>query len=325
MLFSTTSISTSRQLRRLYSTAINGSSKIKPVRSIAGPFTALNIDTFRDHAFTPQTPLLVTPADGIRSHALFPAAQKWFVPSAMEDDNGKDQLELNIPYLSQYAHTILPYELVTLKTNTATQNDSSLTPVLQQFILASGSEGTTFHRFNAPLSLFLLASQNQSTPKPQLYIAQAQLNDLPPNLREDLPTPNLVLGAGKGDVYDSNIWLGLPPTYTPLHKDPNPNLFVQLASTKVVRIFEPRVGSAIFRNVRRQIGEYGLEGMRGNEMMEGKERELLYSAVWGDLLGEEGLEGAVGPMDALFIPKGWWHSIKSVGEGVTASVNWWFR
>jgi len=33
----------------------------------------------------------------------------------------------------------------------------------------------------------------------------------------------------------------------------------------------------------------------------------------------------VSPGDALFIPKGWWHSIKSVGIGVTASVNWWFR
>jgi mannose-6-phosphate isomerase-like protein (cupin superfamily) len=59
-------------------------------------------------------------------------------------------------------------------------------------------------------------------------------------------------------------------------------------------------------------------------MMEGPERDALDEVVWGE--GQrEGYEALVGPGDALFIPKGWWHSIKSVGSEVTASVNWWFR
>lgn len=69
--------------------------------------------------------------------------------------------------------------------------------------------------------------------------------------------------------------------------------------------------------------------MRGAEMMEGAERKVLEEAVWSS--GDDNpwwaqeMECEVGPGDGLFIPKGWWHSIKGVGEGITGSVNWWFR
>jgi len=29
--------------------------------------------------------------------------------------------------------------------------------------------------------------------------------------------------------------------------------------------------------------------------------------------------------DGMFIPKGWWHSVKGVGKGIIGSANWWFR
>jgi len=69
--------------------------------------------------------------------------------------------------------------------------------------------------------------------------------------------------------------------------------------------------------------------MRGAEMMEGAERVALEQAVWdppsGSFWTSEGLQCEVGPGDGLFIPKGWWHSIKGVGQGMIGSVNWWFR
>ncbi|KFY32734.1 hypothetical protein V495_08794 [Pseudogymnoascus sp. VKM F-4514 (FW-929)] len=185
-----------------------------------------------------------------------------------------------------------------------------------------------FHSFHAPLELIIAASrQNNGSAQfglPNLYIAQAQIADLPQQLRNDLPTPELVLKAGKGDVYDANIWIGTPPTFTPLHKDPNPNLFVQLLSSKKVRIFEPRKGQAIFAAVRRKIGASPTAALRGEEMMQGHERVELKEAVW-DAANLEGHEVTVRPGDALFIPKGWWHSIKSEGDGLNASANWWFR
>ncbi|TVY16036.1 hypothetical protein LARI1_G007339, partial [Lachnellula arida] len=60
-------------------------------------------------------------------------------------------------------------------------------------------------------------------------------------------------------------------------------------------------------------------------MMEGPERDVLDEDVWSRDARMECFEVDVGPGEALFIPKGWWHSIKSIGPTVTASVNWWFR
>ena len=202
----------------------------------------------------------------------------------------------------------------------------------------STDAGIAFQRGPAPLALFiswvtLATSPNSddiSASNSRLYLAQAPLCALPPVLHSDLPIPEAVTMSGKGDIYDSSLWLGVAPTYTPLHRDPNPNLFVQLAGRKVVRLLEPEAGDAAFEQVKQKLGvsEGGSRAFRGEEMMKGKERELLERAIWGEgnpELLERGLEAELKAGDGIFIPQGWWHSVKGVGEGVTASVNWWFR
>lgn len=221
-----------------------------------------------------------------------------------------------------------PTEADTTSTPQGVKHDEPLTEPQVELLRRHAPLFQKFHSFHAPLKLIITASRRQSGYTqfglPGLYIAQAQMADLPQQLRDDLPTPELVLKAGKGDVYDANIWIGTPPTFTPLHKDPNPNLFVQLSSSKKVRIFEPRKGQAIFTAVRRKIGASPTAAFRGEEMMQGRERVELKKAVW-DPANLEGHEVTVRPGDALFIPKGWWHSIKSEGDGLNASANWWFR
>jgi len=139
-------------------------------------------------------------------------------------------------------------------------------------------------------------------------------------MRADVPTPAFVTKAGRGDIYDSSIWIGLAPTHTPLHKDPNPNLFAQLAGRKIIRIFEPAVGTEIFSNVQRRLRAHGAAAIRGEEMMVGPERTLLDEAVWNDEMGALGYEAVLNAGDAIFVPKGWWHSVKGVGDGVVGSV-----
>lgn len=59
--------------------------------------------------------------------------------------------------------------------------------------------------------------------------------------------------------------------------------------------------------------------------MQGQERALLDEMVWSVPVSAgsdgAGYEAHLGAGDGLFIPKGWWHSIKGIGEGVTASVS----
>ncbi|KAN0117590.1 Clavaminate synthase-like protein [Hyaloscypha variabilis] len=331
----------SRTILRPYSTS-NGFSTLPPVDRIVGSFGTVDLSEFRKRAFVPKTPLLITTreeststaTDGILSHQSLPAAQKWFTHN--HGSNSSPELMPSDQYLSQFQDTILPYEFIIDSDGTSLQEYANWAQAanngrqeLATFLtqLLSKSNSHTFHRFRAPLSLFLQACSPTPShiPRPRLYIAQAQIVDLPKALQDDIPTPRIVKEAGKGDIYDANIWMGIPPTYTPLHKDPNPNLFVQLASSKRVRLFEPSVGAKIFWDVQARIGKCGSASFRGEEMMEGPERDALDEIVWGDEGGRGGHETRVGPGDALFIPKGWWHSIKSVGSEVTASVNWWFR
>ncbi|KAK2626863.1 hypothetical protein QTJ16_004038 [Diplocarpon rosae] len=321
----------SRHFLRFYSSR----NVFSPVQSIAGPLDLIEVEEFRARAFLPERPLRITAPNAEGASDWIPAANKWFTHDFISNESQSSHTGrriLSYSYLSAFASTILPYELTTpvdiSKTNLSAESYKFL-PVLMQYL--RNSDGKTFHRFSAPLSLFLQASSAPCPWPPSLYIAQAQLIDLPSILQADLPTPFLVTNAGKGDIYDANIWMGIPPTYTPLHKDPNPNLFVQLTSRKRVRLFRKDVGDAIFSNIKERTGHVGLSDViRGHEMMEGLESEYTKEAVWGeDITGRisegEGLETVVGPGDALFIPKGWWHSFMSLGNDVTASVNWWFR
>lgn len=249
-----------------------------------------------------------------------PASSLWF--SFSISDAGDSSATLNVSYLRQYGHNMVPLELTTFAP--ATTDPLLSTPIVKKF-----------ERFEAPLTAFLEHSAKYSGTSrdfvTQLYLAQCPIAALHPEMQSDVPTPELVVKSGKGDVYDSNIWIGTAPTYTPLHKDPNPNLFVQLAGTKIVRVCPPAIGAEVFRDIRRQLGTNDSSAtMRGEEMMFGEERALLEAMVWSDegasaTVSKVMLETTLNAGDGLFIPKGWWHSVKGVGHGMTGSVNWWFR
>jgi len=322
-------------LRSFHSSSL----RLRPLNSIStlhNRFDNVDVDEFRRTAFVPEIPLLLK-GQMNPSPSSYPiaAAEKWFshMPTEGQPESNSNQALGLSKYLAQFGETILPYELnVGPKqkyAGTNTSNSQKPQPdgsneIQALATMAEGLPAGTFRRFNAPLSLFLEACKQNPRPSYRLYIAQAQIADLPQQLQDDLPTPRLVKEAGKGDVYDANIWMGIPPTYTPLHKDPNPNIFVQLASSKIVRLFRPSIGTAIFHDVQNRIGQSSSATFRGEEMMEGPERDALDKVVWGPAVTDR-FEVLVNPGDALFIPKGWWHSIRSTGTDITASVNWWFR
>ncbi|KAF3492006.1 uncharacterized protein GIQ15_01523 [Arthroderma uncinatum] len=296
------------------------------------PLDALGQDSvalFRESYFKLQRPVIL-PRGLFRDYR---AASRWFSPLSTPSTPCSG---LNYPYLEPYGDCYVPLELT----------------------IPDGKNGNIFERAHKPLSLFLQwtrsvqslppADTDESCPIPRLYLAQCQLIDLPSSLRDDFPTPSYVTQAGKGDIYDTNIWVGMAPTYTPLHRDPNPNLFMQLAGSKRVRLLAPDTGRGVFAEVREklassQAGHGHSSAIRGEEMMKGAENQLLDRAVWGSSeqckeesvptvesnspgnQSENGYDAVLHAGDALFIPTGWWHSIKGVGQGVTASVNWWFR
>lgn len=270
-----------------------------------------HIDHFREQCFVPERPAILPR----RLFRDLPAVERWFHPQSPSNSLAR----LNTEYLERHgANAFVPLEFTQLPTAESESPNQEL----------------SFQRFSAPLSLFLQwmeTAETQPQQSTRLYLAQCQLLDLPKPLHEDFPIPELVSQAGRGDIYDTNVWIGHPPTYTPLHRDPNPNLFVQLAGEKVVRMVSPDDGFKLFGAARRHIGKSGGReeaAFRGEEMMQGPERALLEKVVWDDAdtetdgltRGREGYEASLEAGDGLFIPKGWWHSIKGIGEGATGSV-----
>jgi hypothetical protein len=252
------------------------------------------------------------------------------------------------PYLNDFSHTPVTYEWTL--TPAVEPFLSSLQPGDLQFHLlslisdnAASEHFTPFIRFTAPLALFIAALHyNNSQPLQaqkltSLYIAQSSISSLPQTLQDDLSPPAAI---STGSVYNSSIWLGLTPTYTPLHRDPNPNLFRQLYGSKVVRVLPPRAGEAVFRKTQSSIGGSASSRLRGHEMMHGPEKTALHDAIWAPSGNSGGgrtiYEARLGTGDALYLPEGWWHSIKSAAtvdleprvshDGqLNVSVNWWFR
>lgn len=297
----------------------------RPISNVAF-LKSWNIDEFRHQAFNPQIPCCLP-----KSIEDTPAASyKWFsstkIGLSSTNHEANPSAMLNSSFWHQYAETAVPLEI----TSKDAQNESAV----------------KFERITAPLELLLQHIRNSSSDNISVYLAQHDLRDLPKSLQDDLPTPRIVKLVGKGDIYSSSLWLGRSPTYTPLHRDPNPNLFVQLAGTKVIRLFSPNTGAAIFEHTRQRVatslrdGDVSTAGgsssatFRGEEMMQGLERNLLHDLVWiadpDSKTSQESImayahQATVTSGQALFIPKGWWHSVKGIGTGITASANWWFR
>lgn len=285
----------------------------------------------------------------------YPALQDWFLPttpplanpdvavsaSSSHPPHPSPSPRLNADYLSRYSDTIVSLELTTTRTSDGVIED--------------------FERVNAPLSLFLqyveLAGRggDPGTHKHSIYLAQSSLSSLPQDLLASLPTPDYVTSyhaissssstsshTNTDNVYGSSLWLGLAPTETPLHRDPNHGLLMMLSGRKRVRVVSPDVGKEVFNSVRARVSRSGpgTNGygsgrgrVRGKEMMIGSEREGLDAVVWGERrMGDdavkggngkrwEGFEGVLDAGDAVFLPMGWWHSLKGVGEGVVGSVS----
>src|ERR1700722_2108809 len=137
---------------------------LSPVNVIISPLDKLDINDFRQRAFYPKRPLLITISTDLTVNTTMsssiPATKKWFTVNSGGDQLWKCRYLLDNGYLGQFGHTFLPYELLSSPADVPTSDkpDSFLTPTV---------DNPTFRRFHAPLDLFLTTSQLSQPP--QLY------------------------------------------------------------------------------------------------------------------------------------------------------------
>ena len=158
------------------------------------------------------------------------------------------------------------------------------------------------------------------------YLAQHQLFDQIPSLRDDIVTPPychaltatdkaapaLSYGGQTRTGSDPLVsaWLGPAGTVSPLHNDPYNNILAQVVGRKYLRLYDCRDTAAV----------YPREGCQcNNSFVDVDQVDVeafpLFSAApsWQCIL-ESG--------EMLFIPRHWWHYVRSLD--ISFSVSFWF-
>lgn len=149
------------------------------------------------------------------------------------------------------------------------------------------------------------------------YLAQHALLDQIPALRKAIVSPDYCAVTTTGDkqsvtpwecVPRVNVWLGPAGTVSCLHTDPQDNLLCQVVGHKRVVLVDPAQSAALAP----------CEGVMNNTSRVDPE-EVCDCRLPGDVTL---LIAELGPGDALFIPRGWWHHARALT--VSASVNFWW-
>jgi len=146
------------------------------------------------------------------------------------------------------------------------------------------------------------------------YLAQHELLDQCPALRADLSVPDSwrkVLGKPTR----TNVWLGTHGTVTPCHWDSYDNILAQAQGAKRVILFSPHETPRLYADKSR-----GGTSAQGNVSQVDVEAPDL--AKFPEFGHARSVVAELGPGDALYIPRGWWHQVRALTP--SCSVNFWF-
>ena len=149
------------------------------------------------------------------------------------------------------------------------------------------------------------------------YLAQHALFDQFPSLKRDFTPPSDFCkrcNGGRG-VQRTNAWLGTHGTKTPLHFDSYDNFLCQVTGAKFVRLYSPDVSSS-----KMYVSSESATTNQGNISPVDPEKPDL--DAYPKFATVQGLDVVLKEGDALFIPRGYWHYVRSLSTSF--SMNFWF-
>ncbi|XP_032442882.1 lysine-specific demethylase 8 [Xiphophorus hellerii] len=153
--------------------------------------------------------------------------------------------------------------------------------------------------------------ESESDHKAVGYLAQHQLFDQIPELKEDIRIPDYCcLGEGDEDDITVNAWFGPKGTVSPLHQDPQQNFLAQVVGNKYIRLYSPEDTEKLYPH------ESQLLHNTSQVEVESPDAERFPEFVKAPYL-----ECVLQPGDVLFIPVKYWHYVRSLE--ISFSVSFW--
>jgi len=197
--------------------------------------------------------------------------------------------------------------------------NESLRMNIEQFLRLARDDSA--HSYYLQTSLYALNQNRNGQQTP--YVTSPSLKaEVDEAIRSEL-WAEVVHAIGCSTWIRTQLFIGPVGTLGAAHFDQYDNLFLQVRGRKRFLLFDPRSGA-------RGLYTFPVHhpyDQRSRVDLEAPDKELFPKLA--DLYGC-GVEAALRPGDALFIPSHWWHHVESTA-GVTAagnewcvSVNFWF-
>ncbi|NWR87911.1 KDM8 protein, partial [Furnarius figulus] len=144
------------------------------------------------------------------------------------------------------------------------------------------------------------------------YLAQHQLFDQIPELKEDISIPDYCcLGEGEEDNITINAWFGPGGTVSPLHQDPQQNFLAQVLGRKYIRLYSPQDSENLYPHESQILHNTSQVDVEDPDLV--KFPNFTKAAFQSCILM---------PGQILFIPVKYWHYVRSLELSFSVSF-WW--
>ncbi|XP_049866410.1 bifunctional peptidase and arginyl-hydroxylase JMJD5 [Pectinophora gossypiella] len=147
---------------------------------------------------------------------------------------------------------------------------------------------------------------------PTGYMAQYQLFEQIPELKDDIVEPEYCCFTETNDPVDIMAWYGPKGTVSPLHHDPKRNLLAQVVGEKQLFLFSPKDSEYLYPHEHELLNNTARVDPRNPDM----EKHPKYPEA-------KAFYCVLRPGQMLYIPPKWWHFVESLS--ISFSVSFWWE